>query len=96
VAGATWWAAIRIMTEVGELMRRTEDDQAHVGYSVAGRSRDRVTLCAVCTVHVEARSAGFLIDLKTTGTVCQWFDLKITGTVSPGLVSEPVVEGFPV
>jgi hypothetical protein len=35
---------------------------AHVGYSVAGRLRGRVTPCAVCTWHVETISAGFLIE----------------------------------
>jgi hypothetical protein len=40
---------------------------AQVGYSVAGRSRDRVTLCAVCTMHVEMRSAGFLVEPQNQG-----------------------------
>jgi hypothetical protein len=35
---------------------------AQVGYSVAERSRYLVTLCAVCTVHVEPRSVGFLVE----------------------------------
>jgi hypothetical protein len=35
---------------------------AQVGYSVAGRSRGRVAPCAVCTVHVETRSVGFLVE----------------------------------
>jgi hypothetical protein len=35
---------------------------AQVGYSVAGRSGGRVTPCAICTVHVETRSAGFLVE----------------------------------
>jgi hypothetical protein len=35
---------------------------AQVGYSVAGRSRGRVAPCEVCTVHVEMRSAGFLVE----------------------------------
>jgi hypothetical protein len=38
-----------------------------VGYSVAGRSRGRVTPCAVCTVHVETRSAGFLVEPQNQG-----------------------------
>jgi hypothetical protein len=38
-----------------------------VGYSVAGRSIGRVTLCAVCTVHVETRSTGFLIEPQNQG-----------------------------
>jgi hypothetical protein len=38
---------------------------AQVGYSVAGRSRGRVALCAVCIVHVETRSAVSLLSLKT-------------------------------
>jgi hypothetical protein len=33
-----------------------------VGYLVAGRLRGRVAPCAVCTVHVETRSAGFLVE----------------------------------
>jgi hypothetical protein len=40
---------------------------AQVGYSVVGRSRGRVTPCAVCTWHVETRSVGFLVDLKIGG-----------------------------
>jgi hypothetical protein len=40
---------------------------AHVGYSVAGRSKGRVTLCAVCTMHVEARSVGFLVEPQNQG-----------------------------
>jgi hypothetical protein len=35
---------------------------AHVRYLVARRSRDLVMLCAVCTVHVETRSTGFLVE----------------------------------
>jgi hypothetical protein len=35
---------------------------ALVGYSVAERSRGRVTPCAVCTWHVETMSAGFLVE----------------------------------
>jgi hypothetical protein len=38
---------------------------AQVGYSVAGRSGGRVTLCAICTVHVETINTGFLVELKT-------------------------------
>jgi hypothetical protein len=35
---------------------------AQVGYSVAEQSRGRVAPCAVCTWHVETRSAGFLVE----------------------------------
>jgi hypothetical protein len=38
-----------------------------VGYSVARRSRGRVALCAVCTWHVETRSAGFLVEPQNQG-----------------------------
>jgi hypothetical protein len=38
---------------------------AQVRYSVAGRSRGQVTLCAVCTVHEETRSTSFWLRLKT-------------------------------
>jgi hypothetical protein len=40
---------------------------AQVEYSVAGRSRGRVCPCAVCTVHVETRSAGFLVQPQNQG-----------------------------
>jgi hypothetical protein len=33
-----------------------------VGYSVVGRLRGRVASCVVCTMHVETRSAGFLVE----------------------------------
>jgi hypothetical protein len=40
---------------------------AQVRYSVVRRSRGWVTLCAVYTVHVEMRSAGFLVETKNQG-----------------------------
>jgi hypothetical protein len=52
---------------------------AQVEYSVAGRSRGRVAPCTVYTVHVETRSAGFLVEPQNQG---QWF-------VS-GLASKPL------
>jgi hypothetical protein len=38
-----------------------------VGYSVAGRSRGRVALCVICTVHIKTRSAGFLVEPQNQG-----------------------------
>jgi hypothetical protein len=35
-----------------------------VGYSVVGRSRGRVSLCEVYTVHVEMRSVCFLVEAQ--------------------------------
>jgi hypothetical protein len=40
---------------------------AQVGYSVAGQSRGRVAPCAVCSWHVETRSAGFLVEPQNQG-----------------------------
>jgi hypothetical protein len=53
---------------------------AQVGYSVAGRSRGWVTLCAVCTVHVETMSASFLVEAQNHG---RWF---VSGFASKPLV----------
>jgi hypothetical protein len=61
VTGATWWVAMRIETGVGDLVQMTWDGQAQVRYSVARRSRSRVILCVVCTVHKEIRRANFLV-----------------------------------
>jgi hypothetical protein len=40
---------------------------AQVGYLVAGQLRDWVRSCAVCTVHIEMRSAGFLVEPQNQG-----------------------------
>jgi hypothetical protein len=52
---------------VGDLVQRTENGQAQVGYSVVRRSRGQVTLCVVYTVHKEMRSAGFLVQPQNQG-----------------------------
>jgi hypothetical protein len=52
---------------------------------VAGRSKDRVMPCAVCTVHVETRRVGFLVEPQNKG---RWF-------VS-GLASKPLGRFSPV
>jgi hypothetical protein len=40
---------------------------AKVRYSVARRSRGQVVPCAICTCHVETRSAGFLVEPQNQG-----------------------------
>jgi hypothetical protein len=52
---------------VGDLVQRTGHGQAQVVYLVVGRSNGRVTLCAVCTVHKEMRSVGFLVQYQNQG-----------------------------
>jgi hypothetical protein len=61
VTGAAWRAATRIKAGVGYLVQRTGDGEVQVGYSVAGRSRGWVMLCAVCTVHKNMRCTSFLV-----------------------------------
>jgi hypothetical protein len=65
-AGAVWRAAMRTVVGVGDLCRGP-GMVAHVGYSVAGRLRGRVTPCAVCTGHEKTRSAGFLVEPQNQG-----------------------------
>jgi hypothetical protein len=62
VAGAAWRVATSIVARVGDLVQRTGDDHT-CRYLVVGRSRSQVAPCAVCTVHVETGSAGFLVEL---------------------------------
>jgi hypothetical protein len=52
---------------VGDLVQRTDDGEAQVRYLVAERSEGRVTLCAVCTMHKEKRSACFLVWPQNQG-----------------------------
>jgi hypothetical protein len=40
---------------------------AQVGYSMAERTGGQVTLCAVCTMHEEMRSVGFLVEPQNQG-----------------------------
>jgi hypothetical protein len=40
---------------------------AQAEYLVAGRSRSQVAPCAVCTVHVETMSIGFLVQPQNQG-----------------------------
>jgi hypothetical protein len=56
VTGAAWCTAMRIVIGVGDLVQRTGD----------GRT-GQVTPCAVCTVHVETRSASFLVEPQNQG-----------------------------
>jgi hypothetical protein len=52
---------------------------AQFRYSMAGRSRGRVTLYVVCTGHVEMRSTGFLVKPQNQD---QWF---VSGLASKSL-----------
>jgi anti-sigma factor RsiW len=76
VVGVTWRAATRIVAGVGDMLQRIEDDQAHVGYSVAGRSGSRVTPYAVCTVHMETMSVSFLVEPQNQDRRFPSLDLK--------------------
>jgi hypothetical protein len=67
VAGVTWRTVMRIVAGIWDMLQRTGDDQAHIGYSVAGQSGGRVTPCAVCTVLMETKSAGFLVKPQNQG-----------------------------
>jgi hypothetical protein len=47
-----------------------------------------VASCVVCTVHVETRIVGFLVEPQNQG---QWFGNKTTGMVFSCLASKPLV-----
>jgi hypothetical protein len=66
VVGAIWWAATRIMAGVEDLVQRTGDDRT---YRVLGVQMilGSGTLCVACTVHVETRSASFLVESQNEG-----------------------------
>jgi hypothetical protein len=63
VARATWRVATRIVARVGDLVQRTGDDRT--GQVLGGRMIERSggTVCGLLhTVHMETRSAGFLVE----------------------------------
>jgi hypothetical protein len=52
---------MRTVAGVGDLVQRTGDGRT--GQVLGGRAVERsVAPCAICTVHVETRSAGFLVE----------------------------------
>jgi hypothetical protein len=61
VTGATWRAVMRILAGVGDLVQRTGD--GHTGRVLGGRVIER----SGNTVHMEMRSAGFLIEPQNQG-----------------------------
>jgi hypothetical protein len=66
VAGAAWRATMRIVAGVGDLMQRIVD--SHTGRVLDGRMMGgRVTPCTICTLHVEMRSTGFLVEPQNQG-----------------------------
>jgi hypothetical protein len=82
VAGAAWRAPMRVVIGVGDLVQRTGNGPT--GRVLGGRAIER-SGGTVCGLH-RARGDeehGFLGGAsKLRSTVCQWFDLKTTGTVS--------------
>jgi hypothetical protein len=64
---------------------------AQVGYSVAGQSRGRVVLYAVCIVHVETRRAGFFVEPQNQGQrFISGLASKSLGRFISGLASKPL------
>jgi hypothetical protein len=62
-----------------------------VGYSVAGRLRGRVTPCAVCTIHVETRCTGLLVEPQNQGRrFISGLGSKPLGRFVRGLASKPL------
>jgi hypothetical protein len=91
VTCAIWRTVTRIMTGVGDLLQRTRDDEAQVEYSVTERSRGRVMLCAVCTIHEETRSASFLIEPQNQGRrFVSGLASRLLGRFVSGLASKPL------
>jgi hypothetical protein len=65
---------------------------AQISYSVVVRSRGQVAPCAVCTVHVETRSAGFLVEpQKQSRQFVSGLASKPLRRFFAGLASKPVV-----
>jgi hypothetical protein len=64
---------------------------AQVEYSVAGRSRGQMALCVVCTVHMETRSVGFLVEPQNQGIpFVSGLASKLLGRFISDLASKPL------
>jgi hypothetical protein len=103
-----WWAGMMIVAGVGDLMQRTEN--CHTGRILGGQTIERSGDIVYGLHHAhEDEERGFLgLTSKPRSMFYQWFGLKITGmvssglasksvaTISFGLTSKSVVEGFSV
>jgi hypothetical protein len=70
---------------------------AQVGYSVAGRSSGRVMPCAICIVHKETRSTGFLVECQNQGRqFVGGLASKLLGRYAIGLATKPMGWFLPV
>jgi hypothetical protein len=69
VVGVAWREAMRIVIGVGDLVQRTGDDRTGrvLSGQTIGWSGD---VGCVCTVYVETRSVGFLVEPQNQG---RWF-----------------------
>jgi hypothetical protein len=68
-----------------------------VGYSVAEQLGGRVTPCVVCTMHVETRSAGFLVEPQNQGQrFVSGLALKPLGRFVSSLASKPLGQFSPI
>jgi hypothetical protein len=66
VAGVVRRAAMRIVAGVGDLVQMIEDGRTG-RVLMATRLGDRVTPCAVCTMHEEMKSMGILVVPQNQG-----------------------------
>jgi hypothetical protein len=103
-----WWAGMRIVAGVGDLVQRIGD--CHTGRILGGRTIEMSGDIVYGLHHAHGdEECGFLgLASKPRSMFYQWFGFKTTGMVSPGLASKsvatvsfglaskPVVEGFPV
>jgi hypothetical protein len=87
---------MRIVAGVGDLVQRIGDGRT--GWVLGGRMIERLGDTVYGLHHAQGdEEHGFLgLDSKPRSTVCQWFGLKTTGMVSPGLALKLVVMGFSV
>jgi hypothetical protein len=64
---------------------------SQIGYSMATRSRDRMAPYVVYTVHVETRSAGFLVESQNQDQqFISGLASKSLGRFVSGLASKPL------
>jgi hypothetical protein len=82
-AGATWRAVMRIMTGVGDLVQRIEND--YTCRILGGRAIERSggTVCDLHYAHGDKEHRFLGRASKPRSMVCEWFGLKTTWTGFP-------------
>jgi hypothetical protein len=94
VTGAAWCVTMRIVIGVGDLVQRIGNGRTCRILGGQAIERSGGTVCDLHRARGDEERMFLGGASKTRSTVCEWFGLKTTRAVFPGLAYKPVVTVF--